>query len=208
MNLLAENLDNGTLPVTQTVEGLTDAKLPPGALTGLPVRALLPEIQARYLELMNRAIVAAEKPPGPDRADEFKAIEEDVMAEGDLAQKALRMVYPAISHCQNRDVHLMALLHAATAMVAAERHRLRTKSYPTGWDEWLTPPTDPFTARPLLLKPLADGLLIYSTGPDRTDDGGLTYMPPGSHPSDIGVRLFTPAHRCQPPKSEPERDQP
>ncbi len=206
MNLLAENLDNGTLEVTRTVEGLTDSKLPPGALTSVPARALLPEVQARYLELMNRAIAAAEKPHGPDRADEFKAIEDDIKTEGDLAQAALRRVYPAVSRCHDSDVRVTALLHAATAAVAAERYRHHTKSYPTGWGEWLTPPVDPFTAKPLLFKPTDTGVVIYSAGPDRTDDGGKlsdTSLPPKG--TDLGFRLFAPPHRRQPPKPEPEK---
>ncbi|MEO2089598.1 MAG: hypothetical protein ABGY75_08900, partial [Gemmataceae bacterium] len=86
------------------------------------------------------------------------------------------------------------------------RHRIRTGKFPTAWGEWLTPPTDPFTALPLLLKPLADGLLIYSTGPDRTDDGGKLSSKQLTEPGyDLGLQLFAPAHRRQPPKPDPEK---
>jgi hypothetical protein len=205
LNMLADNLENGTLPVAQTVEGLTDAKLPPGALTSVPVRALLPEIQARYLELMNRAIAAAEKPHGPDRDDEFKAIEDEVKSEGDLIQKALRLMYPSISRCVAADVRVTALLHAATAAVAAERQRVRTGNYPAGWGGWLTPPTDPFTAKPLLFKGTDDGVLIYTAGPDRTDNSGnLSSKQLPETGFDLGLQLFAPTHRRQPPKPDPE----
>jgi hypothetical protein len=205
MNLLADNLENGTLPVAQTVEGLTSSKLPPGALTSVPVRALLPEVQARYLELMTRAVTVAEKPPGPDRDDEFKAIEDLFKTEGDLAQQALRLVYPAVSKCYAAEVRLTALLHAATAMVAAERHRIRTGRFPTAWGDWLAPPADPFTARPLLFKTQPDGVTIYATGPDRTDDGGkLSDKQLTEKGYDLGLQLFAPAHRRQTPKPDPE----
>jgi hypothetical protein len=56
-------------------------------------------------------------------------------------------------------------------------------------------PTDPFTARPLLLKTLDDGVVIYSTGPDHTDDGGKLTDGAPKPGTDIGVRLFDPKHR-------------
>lgn len=206
MNLLADNLDNGTVPVAQTVEGLTSSKLPPGALTSVPVRALLPEVQARYLELMTRAVTVAEKPPGPDRDDEFKAIEDDIKAEGDPTQHALRLVYPAVSKCYAADVRVNVLLHAATAMVAAERHCVRAGKHPADWGMWFKLPTDPYTAKPLLVRTSPDGVVIYSTGPDRTDDGGKlseSSLPPKG--TDIGVILLAPAHRRQPPKPETDK---
>jgi hypothetical protein len=34
---------------------------------------------------------------------------------------------------------------------------------------------DPFTRKPLVYRPEPDGFLLYSLGPDLTDDGGLGY---------------------------------
>ena len=60
-------------------------------------------------------------------------------------------------------------------------------------------PTDPYTGKPILFKTTADGVIIYCTGADGTDDGGnlSSESKPGF---DLGVRLFHPQHRRQPPK--------
>lgn len=208
MNLLAENVESGAVSSADLIEGLSLGLngRPPAAVVTLPVRALLPEVQARYLELMNRAIAAAEKPHGPDRDDQFKAIEDDIKTDGDLAHKALRVVFPSISRCYDAEARVTALLHAATAGVAAERHRLRTGKYPAGRGDGFDPPTDPYTAKPLLYQVTVDGVVVYSTGPDRTDDGGkLSSKQLVEKGFDHGFRLFTPEHRRRPAKPEPRQ---
>ncbi|MFT3883543.1 MAG: hypothetical protein QM703_28310 [Gemmatales bacterium] len=92
-----------------------------------------------------------------------------------------------------------AKLRAIIAAIACERYRLDTKSWPTSWDQ-LTPqylkaaPIDPNTGKPLFLKALPDGLVIYSVGRDQKDDGGEVL--PGESPArDVGYRLWNPAQR-------------
>jgi hypothetical protein len=62
-------------------------------------------------------------------------------------------------------------------------------------------PADPFDGQPLRLKKLDDGLVIYSVGPDLADDGGEVRADQqvGGQPKDVGVRLWDPACRRQPP---------
>jgi hypothetical protein len=60
-------------------------------------------------------------------------------------------------------------------------------------------PTDPYDGRPLRLKRLPDGLVIYSVGADRTDNGGNLSLNPFSPDVDLGFRLWDVPARRQPP---------
>src|SRR5438132_477228 len=67
---------------------------------------------------------------------------------------------------------------AATA-VAAERYRLKHEHWPKSLDDLVQAgflkevPKDPYDGKPLRLKRTATGLIIYSCGRDRVDDGGV-----------------------------------
>lgn len=167
---------------------------PPKAATAVVVSTLLPETQARLLEALTRAITVAEKPPGPERDEEFARIEKDVTAATDLEGEGVKMFFPAVAKCYEADVRTTALLLATAAAVGAERQRLKTGAFPTGLTD---PPTDPFTAKLMVVKATDDGIIIYSVGPDHTDDGGnLSDTPkPGT---DLGVRLFDVKSRRKP----------
>lgn len=94
----------------------------------------------------------------------------------------------------------LAERRAAAVAVACERFRLAHGRWPTSLAE--LPPadnTDPYTGRPLRLKPLADGLLVYSIGPDDTDnDGRLTVNARATQGTDVGFRVWSASVRQQP----------
>lgn len=175
-------------------DGLIDpgVRRPPKAAVAVATSALLPETHARFLELMTRAIAIAEKPPGPDRDAEFAQIETEVRADTSLEGEALRLVLPAILRCYEADVRSVALLSATSVAVRAERYRLRHGRFPTDWREFHDPPpTDPYTAKPMLLKATTDWVAVYSTGNDRIDGGGDDLFEGGAkRGTDIGVRLY------------------
>jgi hypothetical protein len=90
-----------------------------------------------------------------------------------------------------------AQLRCATVAVAAERFRRDNGRWPTTIDELVTAklltavPADPYDGKPLRLKKLPDGLVIYSVGPDGADNGGtLDRQKPTRPGSDIGFRLW------------------
>ena len=96
----------------------------------------------------------------------------------------------------------LAEVRCATAALAAERYRVTEKRWPANLDA-LVPkyldavPNDPFDGRPLRIHRLPDGVVIYSVGPDRVDDGGkLDRKEPGSVGSDIGFQLWNPEKRA------------
>ena len=89
-----------------------------------------------------------------------------------------------------------AELRCAAAALAAERYRLATGPWPEHLDQ-LVPeylpavPADPFDGQPLRLRRLADGLVVYSIGQDRQDDGGQRdRKQPGKPGSDVGFQLW------------------
>jgi hypothetical protein len=98
-----------------------------------------------------------------------------------------------------------AQLRCAAAAIAAERYRLVEGRWPESLDV-LVPrylaavPTDPFDGQPLRLKRSEDGLVIYSVGVDRKDDGGNISrewdQPQGT---DVGFRLWDVGQRGKPP---------
>ena len=62
-------------------------------------------------------------------------------------------------------------------------------------------PDDPYTGDPIIYRRLADGVVIYSVGLDGKDDGGNVDVVNVSEPgTDIGIRLWDPAKRRQPPE--------
>lgn len=93
-----------------------------------------------------------------------------------------------------------ALSRCAIAALATERYRLQHQRWPKDLAA-LVPnllpavPVDPFDGQPLRLLRTKGGLIIYSIGSDRTDDGGKIDLPIGSTGSDIGFRLLDPERR-------------
>ncbi|MFT3878057.1 MAG: hypothetical protein QM703_00175 [Gemmatales bacterium] len=87
-----------------------------------------------------------------------------------------------------------------TTALACERYRLEKGVWPTTWEQ-LSPkylPTtllDPFTGKPLFLKALPDGLMIYSVGTNGVDDGGKIFPRDKQYYGDIGYRLWNPYQR-------------
>jgi len=78
------------------------------------------------------------------------------------------------------------------AAYAAHLFRLQEGIYPTSIDELtpilVDPVSDRYTGKPLLLKSIEGGIVIYSVGENLIDDGGQTYTD-GSDKDDILIRL-------------------
>jgi hypothetical protein len=103
------------------------------------------------------------------------------------------------------EMRTQAALACTTVALAAERFRRDRGLWPGSLAE-LVPaylgamPRDPFDGLPLRFRRTADGLVIYSIGPDGTDDGGnLTRTLPPANGTDLGIRLWDPERRRQPP---------
>lgn len=117
-----------------------------------------------------------------------------------------RRVVEAI-HRSNAD------LRCTIAALAAERFRRQNDRWPTTLDKLVAAklisavPLDPFDGKPLRWKVVDDGRLIYSIGPDCADnDGTFNHADPRKPGSDVGLRLFDPARRRQPPRIVENKD--
>jgi hypothetical protein len=116
---------------------------------------------------------------------------------------------PAMVKVAQSFARTTAELRCAAAALAAERFRLAHDRWPNTLDElapqYLTATTvDPFDGKPLKLRRFDDGILIYSVGVDRVDDGGkVDRQSSGGKGEDVGCRLWDVQSRRQPPRPRP-----
>jgi hypothetical protein len=161
---------------------------------------------ARVLSLMTRRVRDAQLPPHRQAAGE-RAFEAEVRA---LPPQAIvtRLILPETTSIARRDRNRRAHLCCLISAIACERHRQAEGSWPCALAE-LVPeylssvPTDPYDGKPLRLARLADGLVVYSVGPDGSDDGGKLNRRKALQPgTDLGFRLWDVASRRQPPPAK------
>ncbi len=114
------------------------------------------------------------------------------------------------------EIDQAALLNCAITAVAMERFRLANQRWPEKLQE-LTPkylgtiPLDPFDGLPLRMVGKDSARIIYSIGPNSTDEGGKLSSKFGGRRqdlADLGFILHDPSQRRRPapPFVIPERD--
>lgn len=160
--------------------------------------------RAEMLRHMNKTVAVAKLPP-EQRRDRFLELE----AEASAGSGLVRQLTPAISRVSEAGLRSQAQLRCAIAAVAAERFRRDKGHWPENNEELrksgLLPawPNDPFDGQPLRFRRTSDGIVIYSIGPDRADDGGkIDRQHPTAVGSDSAVQLWDVAKRRQMPKSK------
>jgi hypothetical protein len=82
----------------------------------------------------------------------------------------------------------------AQLAVAVSNFRLTEERFPARAEDVVPKylsqvPPDPFTGEPLKLKATADGVVVYSVGPDGADDGGAPLTDDQPPKGDIRVRI-------------------
>jgi hypothetical protein len=117
-----------------------------------------------------------------------------------------RMLVPAVTKVADTHHRTLAELRCDIVGLAAERYRRSHGSWPAVLTD-LVPdyleqiPTDPFDDQPLRYRRQGDGVVIYSIGLDRQDDGGnVDRSKPYAPGTDIGIRLWDVLRRRQQPK--------
>jgi hypothetical protein len=90
-----------------------------------------------------------------------------------------------------------AWMRCMIAGVAAERFRLKHKNWPRALDDLVKDgllkdiPKDPYDGQPLRWRRTATGVIVYSVGPDKIDDGGkLNRDSPLTAGTDLGFELW------------------
>jgi hypothetical protein len=161
----------------------------------------IPSQRTAILRFMNRAIDIAKLPPEQQQRplDELEATAKDqpVLA---------RLLIPAVSKVADACLRTQAQLRCAIAAVAAERYRRDKGKWPESLEGLRAAgylrqvPIDLYDGKPLRLRRLDDGLVIYSVGPDGQDNGGkINRNNPIEKGTDLGFRLWDVQKRRQPP---------
>ncbi|MCI0419564.1 MAG: hypothetical protein L0312_10130, partial [Acidobacteria bacterium] len=123
-----------------------------------------------------------------------------------LAQVLLRDYLRTIPRLIRSVDESRAMLRCAIVGIAVERYRIVHGRWPDGLAE-LVPiqlqklPIDPFDREPLRYRQVEDGVVIYSVGQDKEDDGGkLRRRSSTDERTDLGFRLWDTSRRRQQPK--------
>lgn len=145
--------------------------------------------------------VAAARMPWPTRWAAVQALP----GRGDLATPGLLdMLASNLAGLFGNFALDEARVRCALAAVAVERYRVVHGDWPASLAVVGPLPEDPFTGKPLLYKRVADGVVVYSVGPDGTDDGGDLAEASGfpmRSKCDLGVRLWDVPRRNSIPPS-------
>jgi hypothetical protein len=206
---LLEAIQTGKLKISgrdiRIVEGLSGNQ-PDGSAGAqaalLRVTPFVKGQRAAMLRYMNRAVEAAKLPP-ERQPGAFKELEVTARDQPIL----VRLLAPAMSKVADACQRSRMQLRCAIVATAAERYRKAKGQWP-GTLEALKEagyikevPTDLYEdGKPLRLRRLEDGLVIYSVGPDGQDNGGkLDRKNPTAAGADLGFRLWDVAKRRQPP---------
>jgi hypothetical protein len=159
------------------------------------------------LRMFQRAVEIARHEP-EEQAGELRRLEEEIEQEAGAAHggdgELIRLLMPALGKVASAFRRDRAILRGAVVGLALERYRLEKRRWPKELTElvpdYLTAvPRDPFDGQPMRYKPLPDGVIVYSVGPDGRDDGGAlnrrNTVAPGT---DLGFRLWDVTARRQP----------
>jgi hypothetical protein len=221
MNKLFENIDNGTVNLAAFIAAAGPG--PPGVSTISQIRAwryrsYLASDHAEMLETFTR-YVEISKRPVHERLPLYKQVP---VPPNDAAHTLSRLILPACVKIAEADVRAKAELRSAVAGIACERFRRAAGRWPTDLAEIpkdILPevPLDAYDGKPIRYRRTADGVVVYSVGPDLQDDGGavtrkygqtaelaaaaealvsgVVRKNPGRPGEDYGFRLWDPKHR-------------
>jgi hypothetical protein len=167
-------------------------------------RGHLPADRAKMLDLMTQWI-AASKLPSWDQPDQFDGV---ALPRREPPYIITMSFLVAAEKVAAADWRIKARLRCAATAVACERFRQANNRWPDTLaelpkDVLAVVPLDPFNGQPLRYARTADGVMVYSVGPDRTDDGGsLAYDSLPQPGQDVGFRLWDADRRRTAPAPE------
>jgi hypothetical protein len=159
---------------------------------------------AHLLRMMTQYVETAKLPP--EEWDEpLQQLEREAKQAKVDYDVLTALLVPAVIKVAEAYRREQANQRCAITALAAERYRRDHGRWPASLDQ-LAPgyvkavPTDPYDGKPLRYKRVADGVLVYSVGPDRQDDGGaLNRTNHRAKGTDYGFRLWDADRRRQPP---------
>jgi hypothetical protein len=202
---LLENLDTGKVSLKAFSDSIKSAFSPVADIGWWFYRGYLPGDRAALLETLT-AYLSASRQPSPEQAALFAAVP---VPPKDRAHLLSWLLLPAVDKVAAADWRRKARLRSAAVGLACERFRRANNRWPNDLAEipsTILPsiPLDPFDGQPLRYRRAVDGVVIYSVGPDRTDDSGNLTTKPAKPGEDHGFRLWDPEHRRAEPLSTVE----
>ncbi len=161
-------------------------------------RGHLPSDQAFTLNFVTELLAIARR-PHHEQIDLYASVE---LPPKNQSRALSRLILPAFDKVTVAEWRTVARLRSAAVGLACERFRQKAGRWPADLAELRdflpTIPLDPYDGQPLRYATRDDGVVVYSVGPDRQDDGGtLSYKLPELG-EDVGFRLWDVAARRQP----------
>ncbi len=158
----------------------------------------------RMLRLLTEEVEIAKLPPEeqPGRQEAVERKIKEAKMNYDVLIALLMPAYMKVGEAWRRD---QAYLRCAIVAVAAERYRHDHHAWPRTIDALATAylkavPTDPYDGQPLRYRLLPDGVVVYSVGPDKEDNGGArNRRNPLAKGTDYPFRLWNVDSRRKPP---------
>jgi hypothetical protein len=192
----------------QEIEGLDRAGGATGQIWGVSSlisfagREMARREHADILKMMTKIVETTKLPV----KDQFAAEEEVMNQLRSSTGPIMRLVLPAVQKINEagRRAHCQAI--AMRALIAVERYRLKHGKWPAKLEDTVPAflekvPLDPIDGSPIRYKRWADGVVVYSIGNNRKDDGGEVLK--SLH--DYGYRLWDKdKRRAAPPPLPPE----
>src|SRR5438132_6345599 len=160
-------------------------------------RGSLSANRAASLELHTEIIEIANLPE-PERQGRWDRLK----ARSGRFPGLVRLTYPMTEKLVEADRRTRAQMRLIIVTLAAERYRKANGKWPESLSV-LVPkylkevPTDPYDGARLRFRRVDGGVVVYSIGADRLDNGGT--LGTGYAGSDVGVRLWDVNRRRQPP---------
>jgi hypothetical protein len=202
LSVLFDRLASGQVPLAELISTLPEGPVRMSRLEWFHYRAKVPSDHAHFLRLTNR-MVEATRYPFHEQFIEFAVL--GSLAEGNREHLLTRAVMPPFDRVQAASQAMRAGVDCARVAIAIERYRQANQRWPESLEELPTEllpavPPDPYDGRPLRFRRTGYGAVIYSVGPDRTDDGGDIQgsRAMGLPAPDMGFRLWDPSKRGLP----------
>jgi hypothetical protein len=189
--------DEGKITVAQMFAQKQPASAWEGALAFLSV-PIWRRAHAAFLRRTTELVEVARLPvlEQETACQEWEQRVRSMAASGDRTQSIAALLIPAYTKIVQAGHRQQAVLRCAAAALAAERYRQDRGAWPASLDALIPAylkqvPADPYDGKPLRLLRTDGGLIVYSIGPDRTDDGGtLDRENPVAPGSDLGFQLW------------------
>ncbi len=158
--------------------------------------------RAALLHWMNEAVEIAKLP-----AEQQKATLKELDEKAKNLPVLARMLAPACAKVGEAWARDQVCLRCVIVLVAIERYRKAHGHWPESLKE-LVPqylasvPVDVHDGQPLHFRRFAEGVMVYSVGPDGVDNGGNLDKNAYKPGTDFGFQLWDVARRRQPPNDK------